>query len=66
MFWRSVLTDLRNRGVKDVFFVVCDGLKGLPAVVGSVWPQAIVQTSSTMPTSGICRRGRWIPCCATV
>ena len=45
-FWMSVLTDLRNRGVKDVFFVVCDGLKGLPEVVGNVWPQAIVQTSS--------------------
>ena len=40
----SVLTDLKNRGVKDVFFVVCDGLKGLPEVVGNVWPQAIVQT----------------------
>jgi putative transposase len=43
-FWMSVLTDLRNRGVKDVFFVVCDGLKGLPEVVGNVWPLAIVQT----------------------
>jgi putative transposase len=43
-FWMSVLTDLRNRGIKDVFFVVCDGLKGLPAVVGNAWPQAIVQT----------------------
>jgi putative transposase len=43
-FWMAVLTDLRNRGVKDVFFVVCDGLKGLPEVVGNVWPQAIVQT----------------------
>ncbi len=43
-FWLSVLTDLRNRGVKDVFFVVCDGLKGLPDVVGNAWPQAIVQT----------------------
>ena len=43
-FWMSVLTDLRNRGVRDVFFVVCDGLKGLPEVVGNVWPQAIVQT----------------------
>jgi putative transposase len=42
-FWMSVLTDLRNRGVRDVFFVVCDGLKGLPEVVGNVWPQAIVQ-----------------------
>lgn len=43
-FWMSVLTDLRNRGVKDVFFVVCDGLKGIPDVVSNVWPQAIVQT----------------------
>jgi transposase-like protein len=39
----SVLTDLRNRGVRDVFFVVCDGLKGLAEVVTNVWPQTIVQ-----------------------
>ena len=43
-FWMAVLTDLRNRGVTDSFFVVCDGLKGLPEVVGNVWPQTIVQT----------------------
>jgi transposase-like protein len=43
-FWMSVLTDLKNRGARDVFFVVCDGLKGLPDVVSNVWPQAVVQT----------------------
>ncbi|MDX6296697.1 MAG: putative transposase, partial [Nocardioidaceae bacterium] len=43
-FWMSVLTDLKNRGVKDVFFVVCDGLKGLPEVVSNVWPLSTVQT----------------------
>jgi transposase-like protein len=43
-FWMSVLTDIRNRGVKDTFFLVCDGLKGLPEVVGNVWPLTIVQT----------------------
>src|ERR1700761_6544981 len=43
-FWMAVLTDLKNRGVGDSFFVVCDGLKGLPEVVSNVWPQAIVQT----------------------
>ena len=43
-FWMAVLTDIRNRGVKDVFFLVCDGLKGLPEVVGNVWPLATVQT----------------------
>ena len=43
-FWMSVLSDLRNRGIKDTFFVVCDGLKGLPEVVGHVWPLTTVQT----------------------
>jgi putative transposase len=43
-FWMAVLTDIRNRGVKDVFFLVCDGLKGLPDVVGNVWPLTTVQT----------------------
>lgn len=43
-FWMSVLTDLRNRGVRDVFFLVCDGLKGLPEVVENVWPLTIVPT----------------------
>lgn len=42
-FWMNVLTDLKNRGVHDVFFVVCDGLKGLPDAVNSVFPAAIVQ-----------------------
>src|SRR3954464_14624310 len=41
-FWMSVLIDLKNRGVRDVFFLVCDGLKGLPEVVTNVWAQTIV------------------------
>jgi transposase-like protein len=43
-FWMSVLVGLKNRGVRDVFFLVCDGLKGLTEVVENVWPQTIVQT----------------------
>lgn len=43
-FWMGVLTDLKNRGIADVFFIVCDGLKGLPDSVNAVFPQAIVQT----------------------
>lgn len=43
-FWLAVRTELRNRDVKDVFFVVCDGLKGLPDSVNAVFPAAIVQT----------------------
>lgn len=43
-FWLAVLTELKNRGVADVFFVVCDGLKGLPDSVTTVFPHATVQT----------------------
>ena len=43
-FWMNVLTELRNRGVTDVFFIVCDGLKGLPDSVTTVFPATIVQT----------------------
>ncbi|KRE71158.1 hypothetical protein ASG77_13625 [Arthrobacter sp. Soil762] len=28
-FWMGVLTDIKNRGVKDTFFLVCDGHRGL-------------------------------------
>ena len=43
-YWLNVLTELRNRGVRDVFFLVCDGLKGLPDSVAAAFPKAIVQT----------------------
>jgi putative transposase len=43
-FWMKVITELRNRGVEDVLFVCCDGLKGLPEAIEAVWPQASVQT----------------------
>jgi putative transposase len=39
-----VLTEIRNRGVRDVCIAVCDGLTGLTAAVNAVWPAAIVQT----------------------
>jgi putative transposase len=43
-FWLRVMSELRQRGVEDVIFVCCDGLKGLPEAIETVWPQAIVQT----------------------
>jgi transposase-like protein len=42
--WLHVLTEIKNRGVGDVLMLVCDGLKGLPEAVETVWPQTIVQT----------------------
>ena len=43
-FWLSVLTALRNRGVKDVLIACCDGLTGFGDAIEAVWPQAVVQT----------------------
>ena len=43
-FWLSVLTDLKNRGLADIFFVCCDGLTGLPDAIAAAFPLAIVQT----------------------
>src|SRR3954471_15334049 len=42
-FWLAVLTEIKNRGVADVCMLVCDGLRGLPDAVTTVWPAAIVQ-----------------------
>lgn len=42
-FWLSVLTELKNRGVKDLFIVCVDGLKGFPQAVEASFPQAQVQ-----------------------
>lgn len=43
-FWLRVLTEIKNRGVRDVLMVVCDGLKGLPDAVNTCWDKTIVQT----------------------
>ena len=45
-YWLRVLTEIKNRGVRDVCLLVCDGLRGLPDAVGAVWEKTIVQTWS--------------------
>jgi len=42
-FWLQVLTDLKNRGVEDIFVVCVDGLKGFPDAIETVFPKAQVQ-----------------------
>lgn len=42
-FWLQVLTELKNRGVRDVFVVCVDGLTGFPDAIQTVFPQAEVQ-----------------------
>ena len=42
-FWLGILTELKNRGVTDIFYLVCDGLKGMPDSVRTIFPDTIVQ-----------------------
>jgi putative transposase len=42
-FWLQVLTEIQNRGVKDVFIMCVDGLKGFPEAIAAVYPQTQVQ-----------------------
>ena len=42
-FWLNVLTELQNRGVKDILIACVDGLKGFPDAINSVFPQTQVQ-----------------------
>jgi putative transposase len=43
-FWAGVCAELRNRGIRDVLIVCCDGLTGFPEAIEATWPAATVQT----------------------
>ena len=42
-FWLQVVTELKNRGVQDIFIACVDGLKGFPEAIETVFPHATVQ-----------------------
>lgn len=42
-FWLQVVTELKNRGVQDIFIACVDGLKGFPEAIETVFPQTEVQ-----------------------
>ena len=42
-FWLSVMNELKNRGVQDIFIACCDGLKGFPEAIETVYPKTQVQ-----------------------
>jgi hypothetical protein len=50
-FWGGVLAELRNRGIREVLFVCCDGLNGLPEAIEATWGKAIVQTCDSTGSS---------------
>jgi transposase-like protein len=42
-FWNSVMTDLRNRGVRDILIACCDGLTGFEGAITAAFPATVVQ-----------------------
>ena len=42
-FWLQILTELKNRGVEQIYIACVDGLKGFPEAINSVFPKTIVQ-----------------------
>lgn len=42
-FWLSIITELRNRGVRDIFIACVDGLKGFPEAIEAIYPKTQVQ-----------------------
>jgi transposase-like protein len=42
-FWLNVLTELKNRGVKDILIACVDGLKGFPDAINAAFPEAQIQ-----------------------
>lgn len=57
----SVLTDIKNRGVSDTFFVVCDGLKGLLDVVGNAGGEPRTRGDARAAAGDPADRGAVIP-----
>lgn len=42
-FWLQVMTELKNRGLQDIFIACVDGLKGFPEAIETVYPNTVVQ-----------------------
>ena len=43
-FWLRVMSEIRNRGTRDILIAVVDGLKGFPEAISAVFPDTVVQT----------------------
>ena len=58
-FWLDVMTDLQNRGVRDILVCCVDGLKGFPYAIQSVFPETSVLLCCSPPNpqlNQVCRK----------
>lgn len=58
-FWLGVLTEIKNRGVKDILIAAVDGLKGFPEAIAAVYPQTQVQLCIVHMVRGSMRYVSW-------
>jgi putative transposase len=58
-FWLKVMTELKNRGVRDVFIACVDGLKGFPEAIEATFPQTEVQLCIVHMVRGSLRFVSW-------
>ena len=58
-FWLKVMTELKNRGVKDIFIACVDGLKGFPEAIETAFPQTEVQLCIVHMVRGSLRFVSW-------
>jgi transposase-like protein len=58
-FWLKVLTDLKNRGLKDILIACCDGLVGFPQAIEALYPKTQVQLCIVHLIRNCLRYVRW-------
>jgi putative transposase len=58
-FWLKVMTELKNRGVKDIFIACVDGLKGFPEAIEAAFPKTEVQLCIVHMIRGSLRFVSW-------
>jgi len=58
-FWLSIMTQLKNRGVEDIFIACVDGLKGFPEAIEAEYPQTKVQLCIVHMVRGSLRYVSW-------
>src|ERR671922_1499290 len=52
-FWMQVLSELKQRGVRDILLCCVDGLKGFPEAIEAIYPQTVVQTCIVHRVPGV-------------
>jgi putative transposase len=58
-FWLKVMTELKNRGIRDIFIACVDGLKGFPEAIEAVFPKSEVQLCVVHMIRGSLRFVSW-------